>query len=252
MKIYVINLPESVKRRQSIEQNLQQLGLEYELVPAVHGKRLTPEEQALVKTEDSVILELAAGKKVKLMDKLYPGEIGCALSHLKVYQKIIDSGDECACILEDDCNLSPYFIEAINNLDKITTPWDIVNFTVHTGIKTWRWAHKYHFGSDPESFKKQYYQRVGLFHPVLDAVFNARRFLGATACYVITAGACKHLVEIGYPVRMSADMLTGYFAYNHLRLFKVFPAVNYYVNYCSGDSDIREISAVSEHKIVRM
>lgn len=252
MKIYVINLPESVERRKSIEQNLQQLGLEYEIVPAVHGKRLTPEEQALVKTEDSVILELAAGKKVKFMDKLYPGEIGCALSHLRVYQKIIDSDDKCACILEDDSILSSHFVDAINSLDKITAPWDIVNFTDHTGMKNWKWAHKYHFGSDPESFKKQYFQRVGLFHPVLDAIFNARRFLSMAACYVINNEACKYLIEIGYPVRLPTDMLTGYFAYNHLRLFKVFPDLNYYVNYKSFDSDIKGLSAIDEHKIVRM
>lgn len=253
MKIFVINLERSIERRQRVEKSLQALNLDYEIFPAVDGGKLTDEDWAQVKTEDEMILELVGGRKVKVMDKLSNGEIGCALSHLRVYQRILDLGLDKACIIEDDTSFNPIFLEAINSIDFIKEPWDIVNFTHHRGIKSWGFAKKYYFGSTPELRKQQYFQRVGLWNPTLDAIFNPRRFLSMCACYVVTNHTCEELIKIGYPVRLAADYLAGMLAYNHLRLFKVFPDQDYYLSYNQGDSDINKYTEVrSHHKLVRM
>lgn len=248
MNIFVISLERCQERRQSIEHNLQSLNLPYEIFPAVDGSCLSESDKALVETVDDLYLDLPNGKQILIKDKLINGEIGCALSHLKLYQKIIDMGLNYACILEDDSILNSNIIEAINSVDKIDEPWDVVNFTHHLGVRNSWFNKKYHFGSTPEKKKIQYFRREGLASVLLDARFNACRFVSMTACYVITRQACEKLIKIGYPVRMPSDYLLGYFAYNQLRIFKVFPDANYYVNYNQFNSQIRS----SPHKFVRI
>lgn len=246
MQIYVINLPSCVERRQNIEANLQQLGLQYEIYPAVNGFKLTEEQQSLVKAEDKVYLEMAGGRQLMIEDKLSPPEIGCALSHLQVYQKILDSNDEYACVLEDDCVLTPKFLEAMEGLKNLPDDWDLVNFSSHLGLRNWPWAKKYYFGSTNE----QYFQRVGLYSPTLNAIFNRRRFLCMAVTYFIKRSACKRLIELGYPVRLTSDYLMGLVAYNRLKLYRAFPLKDYYMQLQNFGSTIE--SYRPRHRMVRI
>lgn len=246
MKIYVINLPQSDSRRQSIEANLQQLGLDYEIFPAVDGRNLTLEQQAIVKTEDQVYLPMAGGRQLMVEDKLSPPEIGCALSHLQVYQRILDSGDDHACILEDDIFLTPKFLEAIEGVNQLPEDWDLVNFSTHIGLRNLWFAKKYHFGSS----KEQYFQRVGLCNPTLDAIFNRRRFLCMAVTYFIRRTACQRLIDLGYPVRLPSDYLMGLVAYNQLKIFRAFPMKDYYVRLTDQESIIT--SNRPRHRMVRV
>lgn len=236
MKLFVISLERCQERRRLVEANLQSLNLEYELVNAVDGKKLSNEELALVKTEDRICLDLASNKQVFVTNKLTDGEIGCALSHLKVYQKIIDLDLDYACILEDDVALYPPILKAFENIDKITEPWDVINFTHHKGVRSSYLAKKYYFGESSESCKIQYFKKEGMNIHQLDVILNIRRLIAMAACYVITKDACKRLIEIGYPVRLAADYLLGYFPYNKLRIFKVFPDKDYYLTYNNMES----------------
>lgn len=246
MKIYVINLPQSTSRRQTIEANLQQLGLDYEIFSAVDGRNLTLEQQAIVKTEDQVCLPMAGGRQLMVEDKLSPPEIGCALSHLQVYQRILDSCEDYACVLEDDIFLTPKFLEAIEGVNQLPEDWDLVNFSSHIGLRNWWFAKKYQFGSSNE----QYYQRVGLCNPILDAIFNRRRFLCSAVTYFIKRKACERLLNLGYPVRLTADYLTGLVAYNQLKLFRAFPMTNYYV--CLTDQESIIAPNRPRHRMVRI
>jgi len=45
-----------------------------------------------------------------------PGEVGCALSHMKAYENLIHSGEEYALILEDDVIGNDKDIEKIQEL----------------------------------------------------------------------------------------------------------------------------------------
>ncbi|PPS58612.1 hypothetical protein CRX72_19935 [Pantoea sp. BRM17] len=65
---------------------LDALNLDYEFVEAVDGTLMTADERA------------AASAPINYA--FLPGEIGCALSHQKIYQKIVDSNIEAAMILE--------------------------------------------------------------------------------------------------------------------------------------------------------
>ena len=97
MHIFVINLEKDLARRESISAQLEALGLTYEMVPAVYGAGLSVEDRS----------KLYDDRKAKLhrSRSLTPAEIGCALSHLRVYRTMIEHGIDHALILEDDVTL---------------------------------------------------------------------------------------------------------------------------------------------------
>lgn len=93
MKIFVINLKRSVKRRKNIERQLTQLGLKYELTEAIDGIEWGKERfRGLI--EDGLI------------DRLPSGHLACGLSHHFLYKRIVDENLPQALILEDDIVLS--------------------------------------------------------------------------------------------------------------------------------------------------
>ena len=94
---FVINLDFQVGRKAFMAQQLQALGMPFEIVAAVKGKTLQPafvstiyDEQQTLKTQ---------GKPLSL------GEIGCALSHLSIFRKMLDNHIPASLILEDDALL---------------------------------------------------------------------------------------------------------------------------------------------------
>lgn len=217
LKCFVINLKKDVERREFISQELHNLGIDFEIFEASYGKDLSSDFLAQCRQNDELIFNLKGGVKVKLESKLTVNEIGCAHSHLRVYQHIIDSGLDKALIVEDDIHFKPDLEVALKNLDKITEPWDIVSFSIHTGIKNLWGAKKYHFGDG------LYFQRVGMRNDFLDAHINARRIVGGATCYVVTKEACQKLINLGYPIRMPSDFLLGMLAYNHLKTIRAYP-----------------------------
>lgn len=117
MHIFVINLEKDAARRRAISAQLEALGLEYEIVPAVYGASLTDAERARLYDDRKAKLQRARS--------LVPAEIGCALSHLKVYRTIIERGMDCALILEDDVNVPsalPAFLDEFAQRVETTQP----------------------------------------------------------------------------------------------------------------------------------
>ena len=101
MKTYIINLAHRTDRRKLFEENnLDKLG-EYEFIEGVNGKDIF--------YKDLVRQGLDTDKnwrdRVENWSRpLLHGDIGCLMSHIKVWERIIDD-DEPALILEDDCLL---------------------------------------------------------------------------------------------------------------------------------------------------
>lgn len=90
MKAYFINLDRSPDRLAYMTKTLDELGLDYERVPAVDGRALSEDEIAAVYRH-------APGTQF-----LDPGSIACSLSHRAVWQRIVAADDEYALVLEDD------------------------------------------------------------------------------------------------------------------------------------------------------
>src|SRR5205823_1114202 len=93
MHAYVINLARSRDRRAHITAQLRKTGIDYEIITAVDGRDLNMHDSAII--DSSLIAK----------NSFPAGTAGCALSHLRVYRKMIADGLDEALILEDDVTL---------------------------------------------------------------------------------------------------------------------------------------------------
>lgn len=98
VKFFVINLERSIERRTSIIKQLEDLHINYEIINAVDGSLLTKEYIDSINTKKTI--------KINNGRPLTHGEIGCAESHKKAYEKIIQDKLLGAVIIEDDIVLS--------------------------------------------------------------------------------------------------------------------------------------------------
>ena len=101
MHILVINLEKNKERMAFMDRQLKAFGLDYERIPAIYGATLTKDERK--KCFARFHSFLAMGYPLK------PGEIGCSLSHLICYKRILSEGWDGALILEDDAALEQGF-----------------------------------------------------------------------------------------------------------------------------------------------
>ncbi len=90
MHAYVINLARSPERRAHISGELDKARVDYEIVTGVEGRDLDLNDTAII---DPALLTRSSWPA---------GMAGCALSHLRVYQKILAGGLDRALVLEDD------------------------------------------------------------------------------------------------------------------------------------------------------
>ncbi|MDR1901244.1 MAG: glycosyltransferase family 25 protein [Treponema sp.] len=111
MKVFVITLPDAKDRQENISSQLHSMDIPYEFIWGVNGKRMTPGEIAESYDSERAVKRLGRN--------LTPGEIGCALSHRLVYEKMIKANIERAIILEDDVIVDKDFIVVMNLLMNI-------------------------------------------------------------------------------------------------------------------------------------
>uniref|UniRef100_A0A0K8VBZ6 Glycosyltransferase 25 family member n=1 Tax=Bactrocera latifrons TaxID=174628 RepID=A0A0K8VBZ6_BACLA len=124
--IYMINLERRPERRAKMEKLFLELGLDVEYFPAVDGKNLTTEL-----LEDMGIKFLPGYEDPYSHRQMTMGEIGCFLSHYRIWEKIVEREQNEVLILEDDVRFQPYFKDsAIRVLSQIRSvvEYDLVYF----------------------------------------------------------------------------------------------------------------------------
>ena len=95
--VFVISLARSPERRAAISSHLNAVGVAYKIVDAVDGNTLEPD----------YVRRLTGGRPIHI------GAVGCYLSHLRVYQQMVDENVPVALILEDDAVLNPSVTELL-------------------------------------------------------------------------------------------------------------------------------------------
>jgi glycosyl transferase family 25 len=191
--IWVLNLRRSVERRNYITSHLASLGLPFELIEAVDGRALSRRDlDTLYSPRESVRL---IGRELTL------GEIGCYLSHLKLYRKQIDEGWDEVVIFEDDAVVDPALFEVLSQRRSLPADWDLVLFNdVRAPVSFW--------GSRP----------FGRFRCV--------KFASTAWCtvgYILRRSGAQKLLAHGYPVRVQLDGLTGGSIRTGVRLYGIDP-----------------------------
>ena len=189
MKTYVVNLPQSLDRRENILAECARFGLEPEIFPAVYGKNLTDEE--LRARVDSLALDVFS-----------KGEIGCSLSHLGIYRDMIEKNIPVAFVLEDDIAFLRDPRPVLDGLEQTTT------------------------GDSPEMYlltrNKPADQMIDDGRPVrtIDGCRFYRGWRGfGTYGYVITRKAAANLIALQTPMKFAADWWKVFRTFGALRFF---------------------------------
>jgi glycosyl transferase, family 25 len=184
--VYVINLKRSFDRRDRITEHLNGLGIHFEIVEAIEGSEI-PEEVLRDRAKTGFWKD---GSRSRYMFK---GDIGCVLSHLKIYNKMIDEDIEIACILEDDVICRKEFIGFLDPDNLMSPEWDLLYLGHHTQY------------SEKEAWSiKKKKMRTGDFLTG-EPVELPRGSYG----YLIKKEAAGKILKNVYPVRMSQDCYIG-------------------------------------------
>ena len=125
LPIFVISMANGLERRRNMDQQLEKLGLKAEFVDAVDGRKLSAEELHQLYDEETALLRTGR--------VLSPAEIGCSLSHRKVYKLIMDRKLDRAIILEDDAILNQRFPAILKELRNGPLDVDVLSFYTEIG-----------------------------------------------------------------------------------------------------------------------
>ena len=115
-KAFCINLERRPDRKQAMEGKIAKFGFPVEFVNAVDGKQLTMTDE---------IRHMFRGSE---WHRYNCGIIGCALSHMNLWKKLLESDDEIYIVLEDDEEFCDNFREKISHaLAQVDgTDWDML------------------------------------------------------------------------------------------------------------------------------
>lgn len=106
MFYYFISSNQAIERRNNVKKVCHKLGIEPVFMDAVMGKTLSEHQKNAVTIPNHGLTD---------------SEIGCALSHLKIYENLIKSDFEAVLVFEDDIILDKEF-----SLDKIKELYNFI------------------------------------------------------------------------------------------------------------------------------
>jgi glycosyl transferase family 25 len=121
---------------------MSKFDLDCEFIEAVDGSLLSEREISEVYDRKKSISSIGR--------ELSRGEIGCALSHRKIYKKMIDNGIEVAVILEDDVKIDENVLSIFKMRNKFFFIWDVILLGHHS----WRCV------SDPVKYNLWYKKHI--------------------------------------------------------------------------------------------
>lgn len=181
-RIFVITLPGSSDRQQAIAAQLARHRLSFDWLEGVNGRALDAPTRDRVYSEPRAIGE--GGRP------LSPGEIGCALSHQKIYQRMLEQDLPLVLVLEDDAALDADFAA---RLDEICAEvdWQTVDLLLLSHIQKYT-----AWGARPVATNRQ------LVKPLV--AYNGNG-------YLLTRRGAERLLAQLRPVYQPAD------CWNHLR-----------------------------------
>ena len=177
MHAYVINLARSPERRAHITSQLRKAKVDYEIITGVDGRDLDLNDRATI---DPSLFTRSSWPA---------GMAGCALSHLRIYQKMVADGLDTALVLEDDVTLPPDLGSLADALVAHLTGAELVLLNYDS----------------KNTCKMSQEGAVELPSSRLLVLPIDVRQLGSSAGYLITQEAAKRMSESVLPVRVSPD-----------------------------------------------
>lgn len=169
MQIYLINLDKDTDRLAAADAQLKKYDIDYTRESACYARELPEAER--MRHVNQFRWWCVVGRKIEM------GEIGCAVSHYRIMQRMVEQNIPCACILEDDVEIHSNFKETLDKVEKWITPSlpQVVLLSNHT--------------NEPESG---------------DEIISVSRGV-CTEAYVLTIAAARALLKANYPIRTQCD-----------------------------------------------
>lgn len=172
--IYLINLDRAKERLNFVLPFIEGLGFPVERISAVDGRNISLED---VDYDPEEYL-----RRFKMYPE--PGTIGCALSHMRVWELFMQSQYDYALIFEDDVQFDPEILKTHVDFCVCNNKlWDMVFFEL------------IHRGWPVEILK------TDSDHALCTYLANVQH----AGCYLISRKAAQRLIDNFYPIRMPVD-----------------------------------------------
>lgn len=120
--VWIINLKCDTERLQFMQQQMDRLRIDYRIIEAIDGRSLSENEK------------MPYSKTIALRDfgrELTPGEIGCALTHIRIWNLMIEENIDELLVLEDDVHIGIGLIEVLKHRDRLPKDYQHVNFSTN-------------------------------------------------------------------------------------------------------------------------
>jgi len=133
-KIFYINLDRRPERDENVKIQLSKIGWKgpIERIPAVDGRNL--EEKTIKQYFTKQAIEQSRSKYDQFIPGYYMtrGGMGCALSHRKIFLKVMQENHDCVLVIEDDIIFANDFLNAWNHYTKsVPANFDLVYVGYH-------------------------------------------------------------------------------------------------------------------------
>ncbi len=185
--IFIISLKKDIAKKKHMQELCDKHNLHPRFIDAVDGKLLSHIDI------DKIYSRKKALDNIKR--ELTKGEIGCALSHKKIYGQIIKDGVEHAIILEDDIIFDKGFMGFLNKRNNIPEDCDLLLLGHHPAESR-----------DTPSRFSYWYKHPLLKHQIIRR--PSEPCYGTYGYYLTKQGAKKLLAHLS-KVTLPIDFLTG-------------------------------------------
>jgi len=212
MKIFVINLKKDKEKLNNILLQFKKYNItDYEIIEAVQGSQLTDEE--LLEKYDKI-------RSKRVFRELSLPEIGCCLSHLIVYEKILQENKRCL-IIEDDVIITDNIVKFINT--DLKSDIDILFFglftsnleNVNDNQKKFQYK-QIKFSYNDKNIKSRCYlthekeTHMGIDFFEIDEQSYTIDFVQGTHAYAPSPSCCAKLINLNTPVMFAPDNIWNY------------------------------------------
>lgn len=192
--VFIINLTKDIEKKNHMYKLCREYGLDPIFVRAVEGQRLELGRSIGVYSKDAAISGVGR--------ELSASEIGCSLSHKKIYQELVDGGIEKALILEDDVEFDDDLLAVLNRIEGFPKDWEVVLLGHHAG------------GSrNKTTLASMWGQKCLVGNSRLVRPCEVAR---GTYGYLINQKGARKLIEATYELVKPIDHYTGDSAYTNL------------------------------------
>lgn len=192
--IFVISLARATERRQDIIRRLESAGLDYEIIDAVDGQELDSVDYKERLNDD--FFSLITGRR------LLSSEIGCYLSHYKLWERMTEQKISRALILEDDATWDDDLKQVIADVLSANWEWDVCLLYSISKFK----LHK----------------KLCRISKNRNLIFPAKRLVSATA-YLIRLQGAQKLKSNLWTIREQLDFAWGWPSSWGGMMFAVYP-----------------------------